>query len=162
VKSEKVTEKVKIVKELAEEIWREHYTPIIGSGQVNYMLTRFQSESAIASQIEDERYIYYLIYADFLPVGYLSVQVRQDTLFLSKIYILKEHRGQGYAREAMRIIEREAHENNRETISLTVNRENTDSIEIYKSLGFRISGTKVQDIGMGYVMDDYIMVKTGF
>ena len=33
---------------LAEAIWREYYTPIIGEAQVAYMLEHFQSAEAIA------------------------------------------------------------------------------------------------------------------
>ena len=32
---------------LAEEIWREHYTPIIGAAQVDYMLEHFCNEEQI-------------------------------------------------------------------------------------------------------------------
>jgi ribosomal protein S18 acetylase RimI-like enzyme len=42
---------------------------------------------------------------------------------------------------------------------LTVNRHNTGSIAFYQHLGFKVSGTVVQDIGSGFVMDDYKMVK---
>jgi len=39
------------VAKLAEEIWRDHYTPIIGAAQVDYMLTRFQSADAVKKPI---------------------------------------------------------------------------------------------------------------
>jgi diamine N-acetyltransferase len=45
---------IDIVASLAKEIWTEHYTPIIGKDQVEYMLGRFQSKKAISSQIKDE------------------------------------------------------------------------------------------------------------
>ena len=44
-------------------------------------------------------------------------------------------------------------------ITLTVNRNNTDTIKVYKRLGFVSQGTIVQDIGNGFVMDDYKMEK---
>ena len=39
------------VVELADIVWREHYIPIIGRAQVDYMLEHFQSASAIEKQI---------------------------------------------------------------------------------------------------------------
>jgi hypothetical protein len=39
-------------------------------------------------------------------------------------------------------------------------RRNTGSIAFYKHLGFTILETVVQDIGNGFVLDDYKMVKT--
>ena len=44
-------------------------------------------------------------------------------------------------------------------IWLAVNRDNTKSINIYQSLGFRKVDTRVKDIGDGYVMDDYVMAR---
>ena len=41
----------KTISVLAKNIWTEHYTPIIGLDQVNYMLEKFQSEIAIQNQI---------------------------------------------------------------------------------------------------------------
>ena len=44
-------------------------------------------------------------------------------------------------------------------ISLTVNKDNTGSINMYKKVGFLICGTAVKDIGEGFIMDDYQMEK---
>ena len=86
-----------LIESLAQEIWDEHYTSIIGHRQVVYMLNKFQSSTAIKSQIE-EGYAYYLI--DFLGshVGYLSFKKERDALFLSKVYVLNELRGKGIGR----------------------------------------------------------------
>ena len=51
---------VRAVAVLALEIWRQHYTPILGTAQVEYMLTRFQSVDAIdrnTSAISGCRYL---------------------------------------------------------------------------------------------------------
>ncbi|MCL2082368.1 MAG: hypothetical protein FWH04_03910 [Oscillospiraceae bacterium] len=37
---------------LAGEVWREHYTPIIGSEQVEYMLAKLQSAKQICTDIQ--------------------------------------------------------------------------------------------------------------
>ncbi len=39
-------DQIDIVESLANEIWTEHYTPIIGKDQVKYMLDKFQSKDA--------------------------------------------------------------------------------------------------------------------
>jgi hypothetical protein len=41
------------VEALAFPIWREHYTPIIGSTQVDYMLNKFQTAHAVEDQIRE-------------------------------------------------------------------------------------------------------------
>ncbi len=43
------------------------------------------------------------------------------------------------------------------SVRLTVNRENLDSISFYENRGFIKSGEVVQEIGGGFVMDDYQM-----
>ena len=49
----KTDDEIDVVSALAREIWTEHFTPIIGKSQVEYMLDNFQSSHAIKSQIID-------------------------------------------------------------------------------------------------------------
>ncbi|MFH1577831.1 MAG: GNAT family N-acetyltransferase [Candidatus Omnitrophota bacterium] len=152
---------VSIVELLAYEIWREHYTPIVGEGQVEYMLGKFQSKIAISRQINQEGFLYYLIKDDKDNyIGYLGVLPKEEELFLSKIYIKSGQRGKGYGRQAIEFIEKLAHDKGLNKMTLTVNKKNTSTIETYKKIGFIILNPVVQDIGDGFVMDDYKMEKT--
>jgi hypothetical protein len=45
--------------------------------------------------------------------------------------------------------------NKRDKITLTVNKNNNNSIDAYNEIGFEITGNACMDIGSGYVMDDY-------
>lgn len=143
---------------LGREIWTEHYAPIIGMDQVNYMLDKFQSAKAIKNQL-NEGYIYYIINNGKKDIGYLSVQPRNNKLFLSKIYIHKTQRGNNYFSIALNYIENLARKANLKIIELTVNKYNKHSISIYQAKGFKVISSEVFDIGNGYVMDDYVMSK---
>ena len=55
------------VAKIANEIWREHYTPIIGPDQVDYMLMRFQSTEAIGDQIAGGMHYWLVITGS--PIG---------------------------------------------------------------------------------------------
>lgn len=145
------------VAELAKTIWNEHYIPIIGQQQVDYMVEKFQSAEAMKNQISQEGYEYYLIHSDENPVGYISIKLKEDDLFLSKLYLLKECRGKGFGSEALAFIVGRAGELHANSISLTVNKNNINSIRAYEKMGFQNLGPIVTDIGNGYVMDDYIM-----
>ncbi len=147
------------VAELADEIWREHYTPIIGKAQVDYMLEHFQSAQAIKDQME-EGAMYYLLFHKSAPAGYFSFYLREPELFLSKIYLRKTLRGKGLGGKMMRFIENEAINKGLHRISLTVNKNNTKSITAYARLGFIKIKPLVMDIGNGFVMDDFLMEKT--
>lgn len=156
----KHTEDYKVIADLAKEIWTEHYTPIIGSDQVEYMLDKFQSKEAIENQILNNDFNYYTIHDTNALVGYLSIKKEAHSLFLSKIYISKTFRGQGYGKIAMNFIELQAKELNCDSIYLTVNKYNTNSIKAYEKIGYKKIEALVMDIGNGYVMDDFKMVKT--
>ncbi len=149
-----------IIEELAREIWKEHYTPIIGSDQVEYMLDKYQSRESIFNQIREEGYTYFLVQEDGKYIGYIGIQLREDELFLSKIYIRDSKRGKGFGRKAIDYLQKLAKKNNIYRISLTVNKNNINSIKVYEKIGFDNQGPVVQDIGNGFVMDDYKMVKT--
>lgn len=150
-------EDIKDIADLGAIIWAEHYTPIIGSGQVDYMVEKFQSPGAIMLAIENDNYTYYGIYTDDNELaGYCGIRPEKDNIiFLSKLYIAKEHRGQGLSHL---FLERIISDNPEcKSIYLTVNKNNTSSIAVYKRLGFEISRELKSDIGQGFVMDDYIM-----
>lgn len=148
----------KIVESLAREIWTEHYTPIIGREQVEYMLDKFQSSEAITAQIKQGT-LYFLVRAGDAFIGYLAVEAKGDELFLSKIYVASGQRGRGYGKKAVQFAEILARGKGLKKIFLTVNKNNVKSIRAYEKMGFKNVESLVQDIGGGFVMDDYKMEK---
>jgi len=140
---------------LAAACWRHHYPPIIGSEQVEYMLERFQSAPAISGQLAEGRQ-YHMIEDDAGPLGYLAFDLAPDHLFLSKLYILPTRQRCGAGRWA---VEQLAERHPDLAIHLTVNKHNHDTIAFYEKVGFMKDGPTVADIGNGYVMDDWKMVR---
>lgn len=151
-------DQIEVVAGLAEEIWNQHFTPIIGKQQVDYMVEKFQSVPAIKAQLNDG-YQYYLLDNAKGYFGYTAVQPRGRELFLSKLYIKKSKRGKGYGRQALAFIESLAAMLDKSLVSLTVNRNNISTIKVYEKMGYKISGEIVKDIGKGFVMDDFTMFK---
>ena len=94
-------------------------------------------------------------------VGYTGGHVEADTnrFFISKIYLLKEHRGEGLCSATIRFYERLARERGLNALYLTVNKHNEMAIRAYKAKGFEVIDAVETDIGDGYIMDDYIMEK---
>jgi ribosomal protein S18 acetylase RimI-like enzyme len=147
---------------LAGEIWREHYTPIIGAEQVEYMLTKFQSPEQIRADIKGNNYIYFTanLHADRKLIGYCGVQPRDGHLFLSKIYVHKDFRGRLIARSLMNEVYALCRWGlGLDKVRLTVNKNNSHAIEIYKKWGFETLDEVKVDIGSGFFMDDYVMEK---
>jgi diamine N-acetyltransferase len=152
-------QQIELVESLAREIWTEHYIPLIGKEQVDYMLGSFQSRQAIREQMRTG-IAYYLIRDDNAHIGYMAVQPKGRELFLSKIYVRSAQRGLGYGKKAVQFAEKVAKELGLNKIALTVNKNNVNSIKAYEKIGFKNVGSLVQDIGNGFVMDDYKMEKT--
>lgn len=144
------------IETLAREIWEEHYTPIIGVAQVDYMLEKFQSAKAMEGQVE-EGYEYFMILEEGRLVGYLAFKEEADGLFLSKVYVHSSVRGRGLGKAAIEFVKTEAQNRGLSQIRLTVNKYNHYSIAAYLKMGFEKTRELVMDIGEGYVMDDYEM-----
>ena len=143
--------------QLAKEIWEEYYRDIITREQITYMIETFQSPEAIENQIQDGMKYYLAVEGDE-EIGYLAYAEETDnSLFLSKIYIKKDFRNRGKGREMFAFILGQARERELKTVRLTVNKNNTASIEKYLKIGFSIADSVVKDIGNGFYMDDYVM-----
>lgn len=142
---------------LAEEIWNQHFVPIIGKAQVDYMVEKFQSYPALKAQIEDGGYEYYQMRSGSVLAGYIGVHPEDEALFLSKLYIKQDCRGQHLATEAFRFLVDLCRKRGLKKIWLTCNKHNDNTLAVYDHLGFKITDEQVADIGNGFVMDDYIM-----
>lgn len=142
---------------LAKSIWTQHFTPIIGKNQVDYMLKLFQSKTAIANQI-NQGVEYFLVKKDDKLAGYVAIKYQTDKLFISKFYLSSEFRGQGLAKQMLQLIENLAKQNELYQLELTVNKLN-NACQAYLKLGFNIESSIQIDIGEGFIMDDYLMVK---
>ncbi len=151
------------VAQIATQVWHEYYSSILSVEQIDYMVAKFQSEEAIAAQIAENGYRYYLLeIADEVSrenAGYFAICPLGKTLFLSKFYILERFRGRGLASVGFDFMEQTAKNEGLESIWLTVNKGNDNSIAVYNHRGFVTVREQVADIGCGYVMDDYVMSK---
>lgn len=148
------------VVKLAREIWTQHFTPIIGKAQVEYMLTNFQSPDTIKSQIINGSK-YYLAKVENEYVGYAGVisDLTKNKMMLSKIYIKSSLRGKGVGQSLLDYIENKCILEGSSSLWLTVNRFNDNTISWYEHRGFMITDKVKKDIGGGFFMDDYIMEK---
>lgn len=142
---------------LAEEIWHQHFTPIIGEAQVNYMVDKFQSYPALREQIKQDGYEYYQLFSSHTFAGYMGIHPETDALFLSKLYIKKDCRGQHLATEALHFLIKLCKERGLRKIWLTCNKHNENTLAVYRHLGFVITDEQAADIGNGFVMDDFIL-----
>ncbi len=153
-------EDIKKVAAAADEIWHEHFTAILNNEQIDYMVDKFQSEPAIASQLKTEGYAYFQIMVKESLAGYFAIKEEApESLFLSKLYLRRDYRGNGIASLAFAFMTDLCRRKGYKKIWLTVNRFNKNTITVYEKKGFVKTRTQVTDIGDGFVMDDYVMEK---
>lgn len=146
------------ISKLAYTIWHEHYIKIISLEQIEYMLEKYNSVKSIEERVKAGVKFYWLTYNDE-PVGYTAIENKSDYLYISKLYILKGYRGKKIAKTVMLYIESMAKAQKISIIKLNVNKYNANSMLAYEKMGFVKTASTVEDIGNGFVMDDYEMEK---
>lgn len=153
---------LKELAEMADKIWKVHYVPIIGMEQVTYMLEKFYSFEALKNQISDGQKFYFILDGN-LKKGFVSIsRTAENTWFINKFYILPEHQSGNIGTEVMRkILSTMLSKNPNQdfNIRLTVNRQNFKAINFYFKNGFKIEKIEDFNIGNGYFMNDFIMIK---
>lgn len=153
IKQATTREEANTIAVLAKKVWEHTYIPIIGKAQVDYMLDKFQSAAVVWESIEAGIYDYRLAYIEDQLVGYLAFQQKEEEIFISKLYVDPDRQKQGIAKRLF------AEVSDQSIIRLTVNKHNTVAIQVYEHIGFEKEETVVAEIGNGYVMDDYVMVR---
>lgn len=149
------SEDISTVQQLAREIWEEHYLPIIGQQQIDYMLDLFYATEKIQKELEEGVY-WEILYLENEAIGYLVCEVEEENIQLSKLYLKSKVRGKGLGKFLIDRSIEIAKENNKNSIRLNVNKNNTQSIAFYERVGFLKVEEGVFDIGSGYFMDDFI------
>jgi len=144
---------------LVETIWREVFPPIIEEAQIEYMLQNYQSQDNIWGEINNGVQYYFITEENTRYVGYLAFELREECLFISKIYLIQTARGKGLSSEIFDWLEETALNHGKDRLQLRVNRSNTRAIEVYLHKGFVITHSGISDIGGGFVMDDYYFEK---
>jgi ribosomal protein S18 acetylase RimI-like enzyme len=145
-----------LVESLACSIWTEHYTPIIGKAQVEYMLQKMYSPQALKEQTTKGQQ-FFLVVDEEKKIGFVSISsTDKENFFLHKFYILQKRQKSGLGTKVFRELFEELYKP--ESIRLTVNRQNFKSVNFYFKLGFTIEKVEDFDIGNGYFMNDFVML----
>ncbi len=150
---------IPVIRALAGRIWRASYSDLISSAQIEYMLERMYSAATLACEL-GEGVRYELAELKGQPVAYLatSVHVAARHVELHKLYLAPELHGRGFGQVMLRHALAGAVALGASRLELRVNRRNLRAQRAYERAGFKIAGEVCQDIGGGFVMDDFVMV----
>ena len=146
---------------IAIHVWDATYKDILTPEQMEYMINLFYSEEAINDQIAIKGHQFLLAVADngeYLGFASYEINYLSETTKLHKLYVLPQAHGKGIGKALVTVIENAAKRNSNDKLLLNVNRFNP-AVHFYLKSGFENMGEDDVDIGNGYVMEDYLMIK---
>jgi GNAT superfamily N-acetyltransferase len=150
------TADLSLIFSLANKIWREHYPAIIGEEQVEYMLNTRYNETTLATSMDNGEQ-FYLAFDDEQPIAYASIQHNSDDYYLHKFYVDVALHRSGVGKIFFNYLLQQL--SPLPTLRLQVNRQNIKAINFYFKFGFIIESVGDFDIGGGYFMNDFVMVR---
>ncbi|MBP1221591.1 GNAT family N-acetyltransferase [Flavobacterium sp. 1355] len=152
---------IKTIQEITYKTWPVTYGKILSEEQLVYMLDLIYSDEALTAQFQKNEQLFYLISDSESTIGFIGIEhhyKNEAITKIHKIYLLPETQGKGIGKMVIDEIEKLALDNNSNTLSLNVNRFNS-ALGFYKKIGFEILEEVNIEIGNGYLMEDYVMVK---
>ena len=152
---------IPILQDAAYRIWHAHYPGIITVEQIDYMLAEGYSTDRIRSEMTDQGIAWLKILDGQEMVGFASFgPYGEQTIKLHKLYLDVACHGKGIGSAALAEVERLSTAAGATAILLNVNKYNHKAIASYQRNSYKLSESVVNDIGNGFVMDDYVMKKT--
>jgi len=152
---------IPVVQRLAQEIWRRHYPPILSLAQIDYMLERGYSDEALARfVVEPDAGLALAEVAEGVVAFAAWYRVDASTMKLDKLYVLPQRHHRGIGRALIEHVGGHAARAGCRALTLNVNRGNTQAVRAYEACGFAIRARGDFPIGGGFVMEDFIMVRT--
>jgi len=145
---------------LARVVWQTHYPSIISPEQIEYMLARGYDLKNLQAELASGIHFKRAIAAGELR-GFSSFGPGPATgeMKLHKLYVHPEWQRRGIAAALLDSCEADAHRDGATELVLNVNKRNEVAIAAYSRHGFTIRDSVTNDIGGGFVMDDYVMAK---
>ena len=154
-------EEIPAVSSLAREIWHAHYPGIISVAQIEYMLNERYAEAVIREELRRGDLWWDVLLVDGVMTGYTSCYLSgvPGEMKIDKLYLHPRAQRQGHGGKLIDHVAQRMTALGGRRMTLAVNRRNKSAIAAYHKQGFRIADTSLKQIGGGFWMDDYIMVK---
>lgn len=151
---------IPLLQRLAEETWRASYSEMLAPEQIDYMLGWMYGAEKIAAELA-QGVVWQIAEMMSEPAGYYAWSFEQESsrARLHKLYVVPARQRQGIGRSMLEHAMRGAQSEGAHEMSLSVNKHNRRAQRLYESAGFRMASKVVFEIGEGFVMDDFVMVR---
>ncbi len=150
---------VPAISALAREIWQAAYPGIITQEQIDFMLEQRYGYERLYDDIEDADKWLDQAFHDERRVGFAFSEIRKGEFKLDKLYIHPDVQRKGVGGQLIEHVATRARKLGYPCVILAVNKRNVKAIGSYRKYGFVVRESIIDDIGRGFVMDDYVMEK---
>lgn len=152
-------EEAEAVAELAARVWRAHYPGIIGRAQIEYMLAQ-RYRPVLVRQFIARGDLWLAAFHDGALLAFAHGHpLSAGDYKLDKLYVDQAWQRRGIGGTLMHQVGRRARQLGYTRLVLRVNRQNQQAITAYLKHGFSVVTVHLEDIGQGFIMDDYVMTK---
>ena len=152
-------ESLRIVRDIAAEVWPKTFAPILPPEQIPYMMNMMYAPEVMERELS-EGYKFAALLVDGTPSGYISWSpYHDDTAKLHKVYLLTSCHGKGLGRMMLDYASETCRTAGFRKLRLNVNKHNERAISVYLKNGFVTVESVKNDIGGGFYMDDFVMEK---
>lgn len=144
---------------LAREIWQATYPGIITQAQIDFMLEQRYGVERLYDDLEQADKWLDQAFVEGRRVGFAFSELYRGEFKLDKLYVHPDVQRCGVGGQLIEHVAQRARQQGYDHLILAVNKRNENAIASYRKHGFRVRESVVEDIGSGYVMDDYVMEK---
>jgi len=149
---------VETIRALADRIWWTCYPGILSPEQIRYMLGWMYAPHKLTAELA-HGVTYELVELAGPAVGFLGYEPLpgRTALMLNKLYLVPELHGRGLGQAMLQHVFQAARGLGLAAVELRVNKANAQALRAYARAGFVTVESLCQDIGGGFVMDDFVL-----
>ncbi len=144
------------IEALARRIWPKTYDGILSPEQLEYMLHMMYDLSVLRRELA-EGVCFRILYDGEIPIGFFSCgPYREGVAKLHKLYLDYDYHRLGLGSYMLQAAKQLLREAGYRHMLLNVNKNNRNALRAYERNGLMLEQAVVNDIGNGFVMDDYV------
>ena len=85
-----------LIQTLASNIWEPTYGSILSREQLDYMFEMMYSNESLQKQMSELHHQFFIIYADGVPSGYLSIETVEKDLYTIELNVNRHNPAVGF------------------------------------------------------------------
>ncbi|MEX6688027.1 GNAT family N-acetyltransferase [Danxiaibacter flavus] len=155
------TDDIPAIQQIAKDTWPDTYSGIISQEQIDYMLNLMYNTQTLTEQMSGDHH-FFIAEQEDKPIGFAGCSpyssLSPQRWKLHKLYVLPTIQRSGAGKALSEAVVDVAKTNGATELVLNVNK-NNPAYTYYLKHGFTVLENMILDIGNGYVMDDYVLIK---